>query len=374
MKRIAFLLCVLAAVLLLSGCWDYRGMDDLTIVTGIAVDRDEVSGGYRLLVEAVDINSVKQETSGSTPLFIEAEGRTLREALNGTRKRLYSQLFFSNMQVLIVSRQIAETEGVTQVINFFLNDIDIREALDVVISGETSAAALLQGALLDYSLMSFQLEHIIQSYQKSASYSVSSNLYQAFDSLQAPGKHLLLPFFQLREHQDGKIAEARGLAYFSGDRLAGLLERDEVYAHFMVTGSPSALLLTIPAAESGTGYLAFYLMRCDGRQDVRFEGGKLFLSVAIQMEASPETISGSDDEMDALTTRLETHTARSIAALITEMQAKKLDILGFASTLYKTDYALWQQLEPHWSRLFAEAEVEISVNCTLRFSGIMREE
>ena len=374
MKRLGVLLCISAAVLLLSGCWDYRGMDDLTIVTGIAVDRDPVSGGYRLMIEAVDINSVEQETSGSSPLFIEAEGRTLREALNDARKRLYGQLFFSNMQVLIVSRQIAETEGIAQVVDFFLNDIDIREALDVVISGENSAAALLQGALLDHNLMSFQLEHIIQSYQKSVAYSVSSNLYQAFDSLQAPGKHLLLPYFQLREHQESKIAEVRGLAYFSSDRLAGLLERDEVYAHFMITGSPTDLLLTMPAIESETGYLAFYLFRCDGSQSVRYENGKLTLSVALQMEASPETVSGSDAELDALTTRLEAHTTRSVTRLINQMQAKQQDMLGFASTLYKSDYPLWKQLEPQWSRLFAEAEVEISVNCTLRFSGIMREE
>ena len=373
MKRLALLSGILLTVLLLTGCWDYRGMDDLSIVSGIAVDRD-ANGGYRLLIEIVDINSVEKETSGSGSLFIEAEGRTLREALNDTRKRLYGQLFFSNMQILVVSRSIAEKDGIAPVIDFFLNDIDIREALDVLISDEPTAAALLQAKTLDYNLMSFQLEHIIQSYQKSASYSVSSSLYQAFDSLQAPGKCLLLPVFRLRPHGESSITEAKGLAYFEGDKLVSVLERDEVYAHFMITGSPADLLLTIPAPESETGCLAFHLLRCNGRQSVRYEDGRLALSVSLRIEASPETVSGSKDEMNTLAARLQEHTARSLAQLISRMQMQGLDLFGFASTLCKSDHALWAQLEPQWSRLFAEAEVEISVNCTLRFSGIMREE
>ena len=373
MKRLALLSGILLTVLLLSGCWDCRGMDDLSIVTGIAVDKD-ADGGYRLLIEIVNINSVEKETSGSGSLFIEAEGRTLREALNDTRKRLYGQLFFSNMQILVVSRPIAEEDGIAPVIDFFLNDIDIREALDVLISDESTAAALLQTKTLDYNLMSFQLEHIIQSYQKSASYSVSSSLYQAFDSLQAPGKCLLLPVFRLRPHGEGSITEAKGLAYFEGDKLIGVLERDEVYAHFMITGSPADLLLTMPAPESESGYLAFHLLRCNGRQSVRYENGKLVLSVSLHMEASPETVSGSEAEMDALTARLQAHTTHSLAQLIGQMQAQKLDLFGFASTLYKSNYTLWAQLEPQWKQLFSEAELELSVDCTLRFSGIMREE
>jgi len=373
MRRFAALLAILLVVLLLSGCWDYREMDSLSIVSGIAVDKDPTSGGYKVLIEIVDINSVETETSGSTSLFVETEGRTLREALNSTRKRLYGQLFFSNMQVLIVSRQLAE-EGIAPIIDFFLNDVDIREALDLLISDEPTAAELLQGETLDYNLMSFQLEHIIQSYQKSASYSVSSSLFQAFDSLQAPGKALLIPLFALREHQDGKVAEAKGLAYFQEDKLVGVLGQDEVYAHFMITGSPSEVVLIIPAPETETSYLAFRLLRCTARQSVRYEGGRLTLVVAVQMEASPETVYDGDDEMKALTVRLQAHTVRSLTQVITRMQAQRLDLFGFGSALYKTDYTLWTELEPQWSHLFAEAAVEISVDCTLRFSGIMREE
>ena len=374
MKRFAFLLCILLVVLLLVGCWDYRDMDDLSIVTGIAVDKDPTSGLYNLLIEIVDINSVEKETGGSSSLFIEAEGRTLREALSATRKRLYGQLFFSNMQVLVISRQLAEEGGIAPVIDFFLNDIDMREALDVLISDESSAAALLQGETLDYNLMSFQLERIIQSYQESASYSVSSSLFQAFESLQAPGRCLLLPIFELRDHQDGKIAEAKGLAYFEGEKLAGVLEQDEVYAYLMITGSPSDLLLIMPAAETETGYLAFHLLRCGGGQSVRYEDGKLTLAVSLQIEASPEIISDGDEEMNQLALRLQDHTTRSLEQLITRMQTERLDIFGFASTLYKSDSPLWKELEPRWEQLFAEAAVEVSVHCTLRFSGIIREE
>jgi spore germination protein KC len=49
---VAALIIITAA--LLGGCWNYRGLDDMSIASGLAIDRDTASGLYHLSFEYVD--------------------------------------------------------------------------------------------------------------------------------------------------------------------------------------------------------------------------------------------------------------------------------------------------------------------------------
>lgn len=52
-RRLAVMLCSLT-VFTLSGCWNYREVDKLTTVAGIAIDKGVEDGQIKLTVEVVD--------------------------------------------------------------------------------------------------------------------------------------------------------------------------------------------------------------------------------------------------------------------------------------------------------------------------------
>lgn len=57
-------------IILLAGCWDRKELGDVSIVTGMAVDKGE-NAKYRLTVETTEAREVNYQTaSGLAPSFV----------------------------------------------------------------------------------------------------------------------------------------------------------------------------------------------------------------------------------------------------------------------------------------------------------------
>jgi spore germination protein KC len=89
-KKYILILLIISSILLLSGCWNYREIERLAIVSGLAVDKDENSGEYLLTTEIVDV----KETMGKTTLTskkIDSKGKTILDAIRNMIKAFYRQ-------------------------------------------------------------------------------------------------------------------------------------------------------------------------------------------------------------------------------------------------------------------------------------------
>jgi multidrug efflux pump subunit AcrB len=54
-KRFRLCALLLALLLLFNGCWNYRGLNEIAIVSGIAVDKDPATGVFKISYEIVDL-------------------------------------------------------------------------------------------------------------------------------------------------------------------------------------------------------------------------------------------------------------------------------------------------------------------------------
>jgi spore germination protein KC len=143
-KLISLFLCCFSLVLL-AGCWNYRGLNEMTIVSGIAVDRNPENGNFHLTFETIDM-SIPVKEKGLTPRIIEAEGKTLFDAARGAKRRNDDKLYFGNTQVIIVSELIAKEDGLHSVIDWFMRDGEGRETLTFAISQEKNARDRFTGS------------------------------------------------------------------------------------------------------------------------------------------------------------------------------------------------------------------------------------
>ena len=70
---------------LLTGCWDYISLNELTIVTGIAIDYAEDQKNYHLSFEIIDITQSNKD-EGIRTAILESEGSTLFDAVRKAKK------------------------------------------------------------------------------------------------------------------------------------------------------------------------------------------------------------------------------------------------------------------------------------------------
>ena len=378
-RGISLILVICLMTGLLCGCWDYQSTGRLDIVAGIAIDKDKESGSYKLLLEIVDINAISQEGKESKTIYIESEGHTLSEALKDTNKRIYSKLFLSNMQTLVLNKEIAETEGIYDIIEHVLTDMNVREAINIIISDEDTAAEILTSTGLDTSIVSFEINEIVRSYQKDHAIMRSVTLYQAYMGLKEPGRCVLLPIFKNVENNGELTPVFSSMAYFKGDTLDGTLSLDEVMYYVLLTDGPKELVITVPSAGEPQYNNSFGINSCKSNCDVQYKDGRLYLSATIQLDVSPETLhylqSGTTEGMDKLTQQLKEQVDKDIRALVSRIQKEAgYDIFGFAAMLYQRDYDLYLILKDNWDELFQNAEFDVDVYVEINSTGVIIQE
>ena len=95
--------------LLLTGCWDQRELSNITIVTGMAVDKGK-KGKYKLTVEAINATELNDQTAGgnSPSVVYSLEGNTIAELAYKMNIGLSKNLIYSHMRVFVISKDIAK--------------------------------------------------------------------------------------------------------------------------------------------------------------------------------------------------------------------------------------------------------------------------
>lgn len=156
MKKIILLI----SILLLTGCYDYVELNDLSIITGIAVDKD--NGNYVVSFEILNDKKSSSETVTMNSLVVSDKGKSLSLAFANATKKVPKLAFYSHLKTLIISEEVA-TNDIPQIIDFFIRSPRIRNEFYVLISDNTSALSILKNSTDANPVVSNQLETMIKT-------------------------------------------------------------------------------------------------------------------------------------------------------------------------------------------------------------------
>ena len=104
------LLWLIAMTLVLTGCWDQRELSDITLITGMALDKGE-NGTYKLTVEGINTTELNNQTAeGNSPSVVYSlEGDTIEELSQKMNIAFSRTLLYSHMRVFVISKDIASS-------------------------------------------------------------------------------------------------------------------------------------------------------------------------------------------------------------------------------------------------------------------------
>ena len=111
---------------LLSGCWDYKDLDKLSIVTGMAFDKAE-DGRLKVTLEIVDRSSSPKKEGLRSRIF-QQEGRNVDEAAQKLSKGLDFELYYGALAVVIFGKETPRPE----LRQWLLDNREVRETVYVV--------------------------------------------------------------------------------------------------------------------------------------------------------------------------------------------------------------------------------------------------
>ena len=360
-------------LLFMGGCYDFRGMDAINIVSGIAVDRE--GDDFLLTLEIVDLSS-DSNTSGSETNLVDARGPTIFEAVRSSKLHLYNKLYFGNMHTIIISRQLAEDHGVTELLEVFLRDVEPREDISILVSMEDSARALIEAKGIDTSNICLELRKIIQEDKNVASNTKSMDLYQAYNTLNTPGKELVLPAFHLTGSEGEEIAEVSGIGIFKDDVLTGFLPSADMRFFLLAEDNGAKGALSVPSAQSGDHLLSFEIYDSKHKASLSYENGSLTINTEIDIDLAVtenHPIDETEIPQEDMIKSVEEFLQQRIEEVFTELQKDPgSDIYGYGEMIFEDQYSLWQKIGDDWDQIFKEAQMNVKVNARIINTGLSR--
>lgn len=370
------MLLTLLCLLHLTGCWNYRGLNEMTVVAGMAIDRDPKSGKYLLTFEFVDISTPVKEKGASGEL-IQSEGETLFEAVRDAKRRLSNKLYFGHNQIVILSKEIASSEDVVSLLDWLLRDGECRETLFVAISqGETAREVFdVDGA--DQKLVSYKLQMVIREDKRVTGSTLPVELYELYEDSKSPGRELALPAVHRVENGEELVTEINGLAVFKKEKLVGFLSPEDAKYYLFAVNRFENGVLPFHDPESGEARGTLEVGKSKTQYDIEVEGGEVKLIVKPKLTVFMGELMETDVKLDVakldeITRAAEKELEEKISGVIRKIQTEfQSDILNFGNLIYKRNYALWTELEDTWDEKFPTLKVEVRVDINVSNSALL---
>ncbi|SET55201.1 Ger(x)C family spore germination protein [Paenibacillus sp. NFR01] len=387
--RICALLCMMMALTLLTGCWNSRELNALSIVTGIGVDLEPETGDFKVSFQLVIPTSTSSGSgSGSvspSSLIITAKDKTIFSALRRASKQVSRQLFFAHIQLLVIGEELAR-KGVDNIFDIFERSHELRLNSAVLVSRGLDAESVLKVLTPVESLPSFGL---VNKAQISSSVWGENRRINVFDAIHAyigEGDMTINAVSikgdpeegakkkQLEQTEPLAVSSINGLGAFHNGKLTYWLNGAEARGTQWVLDKIEEAVVNVSAAEYGQP-IAVNVYHSISDVKVKLKNGTPVFKVHIREEGSVSETEGfidlsSQEEIAKLEKAFEKVTADEIMAAWKTAREHKSDIFGFGNELKRTNPQGWKKVEKNWEDYFASGEIELHIEGHIRSTGM----
>ena len=366
------ILLVVIILITLTGCYNYRELNDLAIVSAISVSK--VDEEYNVVVQVVKPKKEQDTSNINQPNFItfKSKGETLQEAFRLIVKESPKKIYGAQMQVLLLDESVAK-DNLSDILDFFAREPEVRNEFYVLVSKNDNVLEVLT------PLDNISSQNIMESLEANNKYLGYANLVTFNDLLayyQNERIQIALPSIYLTgnidegdkdENIDDSMVDTSvvlgPLAIFKGNKLIGYLSEEESLAYNIVMDNITNALITNKYDDDK--YIVSELIKSKTDLEVDSKNNKINITVkgnAAIKEVNYNNINLKDENNvkkieDDLNKKIEKLVRNSIKNVTKKYNS---DIFGFENLFYKEDYKYYKQIKDEWSdKIFQNLEIKV---------------
>jgi spore germination protein KC len=376
MKIIRITLLVLLTIInsiVVTSCWNYREVDELSIVAGVAVDKG-TNGLYKITAEIIKISGGKDtKTMAKT---ITMEGRTMFDAVRNGISLSGKKLYWSHTKVIILSKEIA-SEGIIKVIDWYSRDSETRADVHILISEGKSAGEIFSGQGVTEEIKSFVLDDMLKN-QESMSKAPVTDILKFNNDLKAEGICAIAPVVNLKQMDGIMLPYIMGTAIFKSDKLVGFLNGEETKNMIFVRNEiKGGVLIEGMQGNDLTIPVSLEIFKNKTQVTPVTNGKDIEINININTIAAIDEIEGTENLIDDEgRKKLEQNAGKMLKAqiesIIDKMQSVyDADIFGFGAKLREDKIKVWYRVNNNWEETFKDLKVNVIAKVHIRNSSIL---
>ena len=388
MKKIKILIFLFTTIFL-TGCGNYRELNDLAITTGIAFDiKDD-----EYIVSYMVANSNKAETdskSSETKITVyEGTGNTISSAYMDLNSKNPKIPYISHLEVVIISEDLAK-KGMIEALDFLMRNPESRKEFYVVLSKDIEAGTLLKTLAPLESFPSQNIAEIIKSNKDDQSTIVMQKYSDVITDLIDDGVEPIINGIELiGDKEAGQTQESLEKAtpsaiikidtigIFKEDKLLGWSSHDETVGINIINNDAGFVLLETKCDDK---YMTSTLKDIKTEPIITFEKDMPKIKLRIKADgAILEMQCKRNLEETKVMKELEKEFNAKLKNIIDEtinmaQKRYKTDIFGFGNYIYKNNLKKWNAIKNEWdNEIFPNMTIETEININLNNKGSLEQ-
>jgi Ger(x)C family germination protein len=397
-QRIVGSIVLICLCLFMTGCWDMRELQDRNLVLAVGIDTADAglkpgiapeqamqakstetfvqphgTKRYRLSLQLLKLAPGGEEKEESKTYVISNTGESLFEMIRDMLGQTSKSLWFEHIQVIIISEEVLKQVGLSEILDFFKRDAEMRSRIKIYITPGTARS------LLEYNppskeaggiyLANLMRQHARNIHVTGARTDLGFTI-QYFDS----NSNNVLPRIEIAD----KVVKMGGTAVFKKDKFIGYVDEYAVAGMKFILGTEKSAIVTIECPDHPEHQVIFELFRHDTRLMPHVEGGTIYFTLDINMYGNLGELQGDIELANTMDPqyvhKLEVAFAEEIKrnVLYTERISKEMRvdfISKFAAKMKAYEPDTWEQVKDQWDEMYPNIPLVVSVNVSIRNIG-----
>lgn len=380
MKRIKFLILLLP---LLSGCYNYRELNELGITTAVSIDYKD--NNFYVIAEV--INPIKQQdasSSNNSPFInYNSSSSSLQDAFRKVVLESPRQLYAAQLEIIVLSEEVVNNH-LEEVLEYFARDPESRTEIKIIVAKteDSTKAITLQTLLTSLSSSNIINSLDLQSKVLGMSYPVTLN--ELLNMYIDPYLEVVLPSMTLYgnyEIGDEKenittsspkaIVKIDGSTITKDNKILGYLDLEESKILNLINGK---LKETIIKMNYYDGYIIFEPNRIKVSRELDIKNNiiKINISGYSKTKEIQSNINVKDPkEVEKLNKALNMELEKKITDTFNSIREKYgTDVFGFQELYYRTNYKYFKENCTNWyENIYPKIKLEVKANVRLYEKG-----
>lgn len=380
MKKIKFLILLLP---LLSGCYNYRELNELGITTAVSIDYKD--NNFYVIAEV--INPIKQQdasSSNNSPFVnYNSSSSSLQDAFRKVVLESPRQLYAAQLEIIVLSEEVVNNH-LEEVLEYFARDPETRTEIKIIVAKteDSTKAITLQTLLTSLSSSNIIKSLDLQSKVLGMAYPVTLN--ELLNMYIDPYLEVVLPSMTLYgnyEIGDEKenittsspkaIVKIDGSTITKDNKILGYLDLEESKILNLINGK---LKETIIKMNYYDGYIIFEPNRIKVSRELDIKNN--IIKIDISGYSKTKEIQSNIDlkdpkEVEKLNKALNMELEKKITDTFNSIREKyDTDVFGFQELYYRTNYKYFKENCTNWYEdIYPKIKLEVKANVRLYEKG-----
>lgn len=387
-KKITIIIFITFISLLSTGCWNYRELSDIAIITGVGIDKEDSNYKVSLLISNTSDSISSSEVSAKATI-ITGKGNNISEAFDDARLKSSKDIYVGHISLLLISEEIAK-DGIYDIIDSIFRDPESIKKINLAIVKNTTSNDTLK-VLSPLDMFPSQniilnIENTILTVGTSYNTYVSDFIYKIVNY----GIDNIVPTIivegetakensidQLKETEIKKYIKIDDLALFREYKLVDYANTMESKIINIINNKATNVTITTKCYKNLDKYIVVKLSDPKTKIDLKIDDNKIKYTFNIKTDA---LISETNCELELrdeeviknITNYTKSELYGTIKKTIKKIQDINTDVLGLGNLIYKKNYEYWYKIKDNWQDIYPKVEFDIKIDLNISEKGSLQ--